>query len=98
MTNIDFTPTAYTVKNPADGKPCRYDGNDFRQADGEQEYRRMTESYPNMARFVVPDHFVQEYCRSFDASCWSGSGGRNVDSVRIFTRLAETGLGQAKFS
>ena len=98
MSNIDFAPTAYTVKNPGNGKPCRYDGNDYRPADGKQEYRRLTETYPNMARFVVPDHFVQEYCRAFDASCWSGGGGMGVDTVRIFTQLAETGLGQAKFS
>jgi hypothetical protein len=51
-----------------------------------------------MARFVVPDHFVQEYCRAYDSSCWGGSGGYSLDSAGVFFRLAEKGLGQARFS
>lgn len=98
MSNIDFSPTAYTVKNPGNGKPCRYDADDSQSADGEQEYRRLTEEFPNTARFVVPDHFVQEYCRAFDAYWRSDGGDMGVDTVRIFAQLAETGLRQAKFS
>lgn len=97
MTNIDFSPTAYTVKNPGNGKPHRYDDNDGYTEDAKRELERLVEVYPNAARFVVGDHFVQEYCRAYDASCWSGSGGPRRGPL-VFFKLVETGLGQAKFS
>ena len=98
MSNIDFAPTAYTVKNPGNGKPHRYNDNDGYTEDAKRELERLVEVYPNAARFVVGDHFVQEYCRAYDASCWSGSGGYGLDTTRVFFKLVETGLGQAKFS
>jgi hypothetical protein len=47
---------------------------------------------------VVPDHFVQEYCRDYDSNLYSGGRGFGVSGDRAFFRLAEKGLGVAQFS
>jgi hypothetical protein len=100
MDSIDFTPTAYTVKSPGNGQPRRYEGDDWKWAiDGaKKELTRLSEAYPNLARFVVPDHFVQEYCREYDRNLYSGGRGFGVYGDRPFFELAERGLGQARFS
>jgi hypothetical protein len=100
MSNIDFTPTAYTVKSPGNGQPRRYEGDDWKNAvaNAKVELAQLTNEYPNLARFVVPDHFVQEYCRDYDSNLYSGGRGFGVSGDRAFFRLAEKGLGAAQFS
>jgi hypothetical protein len=100
MSNIDFTPTAYTVKSPGNGQPRRYEGDDWKNAvaNAKVELAQLTNEYPNLARFVVPDHFVQEYCRDYDSNLYSGGRGFGVNGDRAFFRLAEKGLGAAQFS
>jgi hypothetical protein len=100
MSNIDFTPTAYTVKSPGNGQLRRYEGDDWKNAvaNAKVELAQLTNEYPNLARFVVPDHFVQEYCRDYDSNLYSGGRGFGVSGDRAFFRLAEKGLGVAQFS
>ena len=98
--DIDFTPTSYTVTTPGSGKPGRYEGENWKYAieGAKRELVRLVETYPNMARLVVPDHFVQEYCRVYDRNLWSGGRGFGVYGEQAFFRLAETGLGHPRFS
>ncbi len=100
MSNIDFTPTAYAVKSPGNGQLRRYEGEywEYALANAKVELAQLTNEYPNMARFVVPDHFVQEYCRDYDSNLYSGGRGFGVTGEAAFFRLAERGLGQAKFN
>lgn len=98
--NIDFTPTAYTVKSPADGMPRRYEyGTNAGWLTTIETARRhfieLAGEYPNLARFVVPDHYVQEVCRLYDCNLYGGGGGYRVDRFTPFFRLAETGLSRA---
>lgn len=97
---IDFTPTAYTVKSPGNGQPRRYEGDDWKWAieGAKKELTRLSEAYPNLAQLVVPDHFVQEYCRDYDRNLYSGGRGFGVHGDQAFIELAERGLGQARFS
>ena len=97
--DIDFTPTAYTVKTPGNGQPGRYEGENWKYAigHGKEEFTRLSETYPNLARFVVPDHFVQEYCRDYDRNLWSGGRGFGVHGDRAFFDLVEKGLSQSNF-
>jgi hypothetical protein len=100
MSNIDFTPTAYTVTTSGSGKPGRYEGENWKYAieGAKRELARLTEAYPNMARLVVPDHFVQEYCRNYDRNLWSGGRGFGVHGDSAFFELAEKGLAHSKFN
>ena len=99
MSTIDFTPTAYTVKSPGNGKELRYEGENWKNAIGygKEEFARLSEAYPNIARLVVPDHFIQEYCKEYDRNLWSGGRGFGVHGDWAFFALAEKGLAQAKF-
>lgn len=100
MSNIDFTPTAYTVKSPGNGQLRRYEGEywEYALANAKVELAQLTNEYPNLARFVVPDHFVQEYCRDYDRNLWGGGRGFGVHGDRPFFELAEKGLAEAKFN
>lgn len=98
---IDFTPTAYTVKSPADGKPCRYTEEKlgpYAIKTAQRHFVELTEAYPGLARFVVPDHYVQEYCRAYDNNLLLSVGGYGVDRLRPFLRLADRGAEQAKLN
>lgn len=100
MSNIDFTPTAYTVRSPGNGQARRYEGDEWKYAivGAKRELDRLVETYPNLARFVVPDHFVQEYCRVYDSNLYSGGRGFGVHGDRAFFELAEKGLAEDKFN
>ena len=92
MSNIDFTPTAFTVRDPGNGKERRYEtGTHPRSvADGQRVFTQLAEAYPNLAATVVPDHFVQLFCRSQDNASWSGGYGVSYEQqLGIFLGLAE---------
>lgn len=99
MSTIDFSPTAYTVKSPGSGKIMRYESGMYPQMVGaaEREYMQLADEFPNLSRFVVPDHFVQEYCRAYDSNLYSGGGGYGIQGIAHFLMLAERGAGQAQF-
>jgi hypothetical protein len=99
MSTIDFSPTAYTVKSPGSGKIMRYESGMYPQMVGaaEREYIQLADEFPNLSRFVVPDHFVQEYCRAYDSNLYSGGGGYGMQGIAHFLMLAERGAGQAQF-
>ncbi len=96
--SIDFTPTAYTVRNPGNGQQVRYEGEGWARpiSVAQVGYANLAAEYPALFTHIVPDHFVQEYCRALDAAAWSGGGDVNVNGIIL--RLAEKGLGQARFS
>jgi hypothetical protein len=71
---IDFTPTAFTVKDPGNGNARRYDHDTQVAADARQAFKRAIEEWPALAALVVPDHYVQTYCRAADNASWSGHG------------------------
>jgi len=100
MNTIDFSPTAYTVKHPGNGREIRYEATMYPQMVGAaaRVYTQLVDQYPNLAQFVVPDHFVQEYCRAYESGLYGGSRGFSVDDLSPFLRLAEVGARQAKFS
>lgn len=97
---IDFTPTAYTVKSPYDGMSRRYENEHWLTTieTARQHFIELAEEYPSLARFVVPDHYIQEYCRLYDSNLYGGGGGYGVDRIRPFLRLADRGAEQAKFN
>lgn len=98
---IDFTPTAYTVKDPGNGEQRRYtedERSSYAIETARRHFIELTEEYPALARFVVPDHYVQEYCRAYDNNLYGGGGGYGVDRLRPFLRLADRGAEQAKFN
>jgi hypothetical protein len=99
MSTIDFSPTAYTVKSPGSGKTTRYESSMYPHLVGEasREYTRLADEFPNLSRFVVPDHFVQEYCRAYDSNLYSGGGSYGMQGIAHFLMLAERGVGQAQF-
>ena len=70
-------PTAYTVKDPGNGKERRYEGDNwkYRIEEAKRMWEVLVDSYPSLTLAVVPDHFVQEYCRRCDSASWSGSYG-----------------------
>ena len=100
MSNIDFTPTAYTVESPEDGAQVRYEGAHHEDSikEAKRRFHGLMKAYPHLAVKVVPDHFVQEYCRDYDRNLWSGGRGFGVHGDRPFFELAEKGLGEARFS
>lgn len=95
---IDFTPTAYTVKSPGNGQQTRYEGGGWKYdiETARKAFERFAMVYPNMARLVVPDHYIQEYCRECDSASWSGS--HFSDKGTVFMQLVEKALLVAKFS
>ena len=99
MRTIDFSPTAYTVKSPGSGKTTRYETSMYPHLVGEasREYTRLADEFPNLSRFVVPDHFVQEYCRAYDSNLYSGGGSYGMQGIAHFLMLADRGVGQAQF-
>jgi hypothetical protein len=84
---LDKMIEVYTVRSPANGKQIRYDNEDVE--DGKRYYASIIAEYPNFSQFDLADAFSQEYARSVDASCWSGSGGRvsSGEGLSIFLRL-----------
>lgn len=98
MSTIDFTPTAYTVKSPGNGKQTRYKSDrwkfDIERA--KSLFEELEGEYPTLAALIVPDHFVQEYCRGCDSASWSGSSFSG--ELEVFLRLANRGALQAKFN
>jgi hypothetical protein len=52
-----------------------------------------------LSALVVPDHFVQLFCKAQDNASWSGGYGVSYETQQgIFLSLAEKGLGQARFN
>lgn len=98
MSTIDFTPTAYTVKSPGNGQSIRYEGEAWKHDlnEGRRWFESLAANYPALAPFVVPDHFVQEYCRGCDSSYYSGSTYRGEEA--LFLKLANRGAAQTRFS
>ena len=100
MSNIDFTPTAYTVESPEDGTRIRYEGEDYESTidEARRRFRGLVRAYPHLAVKVVPDHFVQEYCAADDSGAWAGRGRVDDDTVlEIFLGLLETAAIQGIF-
>jgi len=101
MSNIDFSPTAFTVKDPGNGKDRRYEAVTHPRsvADAARVFAQLAEAYPNLAATVVPDHFVQLFCRSQDSASWSGGWGVTYEQqLGIFLGLAEKAATQNRFS
>jgi len=98
MSNIDFSPTAYTVKSPGNGASRRYEGDywAFNIDRAKRVFEDLEGEYPTLAALIVPDHFVQEYCRGCDSASWSGSSFNG--EIRVFLELANRGALQAKFN
>lgn len=83
---LDKMVEVYTVRSPANGKQIRYDNEDVE--DGKRYYASIIAEYPNFSQFDLADAFSQEYARSVDASCWSGSGHVSQgECLSIFLRL-----------
>lgn len=101
MSNIDFTPTAYTVAYGANsGAQVRYEGAHHEDSikEAKRRFRGLMKAYPALAVKVVPDHFVQEYCAADEGASWSGRGGVDDDTVlEIFLGLLETAAIQGTF-
>ena len=71
---INFSPTAFTVKDPGNGTIRRYDPDTQVAADARRAFTAAVEEWPALAALVVPDHYVQTYCRAADNASWSGHG------------------------
>jgi hypothetical protein len=85
-------PTAYTVKDPGNGRKRRYGGKDWKEdiTRAERKWHALVEVYPMLTRSIVPDHFIQEYCQRCDAASWSGSYGPGDEApVEIMLKLLE---------
>lgn len=92
-----ITPTAYTVKDPGNGRKRRYGGKDWKDdiSRAEQLWSNLIEEYPHLTKVIVPDHFVQEYCRLCDAASWSGSYGPGGGApAEIMLKLLEVAAGR----
>ena len=101
MSNIDFTPTAFTVKDPGNGKDRRYEeGTHPRMvADAQRVFAQFADHYPTLAAQVVPDHFVQLFCRAQDNASWSGGYGVSFEQQQfIILTLLEEAAKQNRFS
>ena len=101
MSNIDFSPTAFTVKDPGNGKERRYEAVTHPRAvaDGARVFTQLAELYPTLAATVVPDHFIQLFCRAQDNASWSGGWGISYEQqLGIFITLAEEAAKQNRFS
>ena len=101
MSNIDFSPTAFTVKDPGNGKDRRYEAVTHPRSvsDAAREFSRIAEEYPTLVKLVVPDHFIQLHCQTQDNNSWSGGYGVNTEQSRmIFLNLLEKVANQNRFS
>ena len=101
MSNIDFTPTAFTVKDPGNGKDRRYEAVTHPRmvADAARVFTQFAEIYPTLAATVVPDHFIQLFCRAQDNASWSGGYGVTYEQqLGIFLGLAEKAAKGNQFS
>ena len=101
MNNIDFTPTAFTVKDPGNGKDRRYEAVTHPRsvADAAREFSRIAEEYPTLVKLVVPDHFIQLHCQTQDNNSWSGGYGVSADQGRmILLNLLEKVATQNRFN
>ena len=101
MSNIDFSPTAYTVKDPGNGKDRRYEVVQHPRmvADAQRAFIQLAEEYPDLVKMVVPDHFIQLHCQTQDNNSWSGGYGVNTEQSRmIFLNLLEEAAKQSRFS
>jgi len=90
-------PTAYTVRDPGNGRKRRYGGKDWQGdiARAERMWYTLVEAYPMLTRSIVPDHFIQEYCQRCDSATWSGSYGPGDDApAEIMLKLLETAAGR----
>jgi hypothetical protein len=99
--DIDFSPTAFTVKDPGNGKERRYEATLHPQmvASAARAFTLLAADWPALGRLVVPDHFIQLFCQAEDAASWSGSFGVSIDRQReIFLDLLETAVRQNQFS
>ena len=101
MSNIDFSPTAYTVKDPGNGKDRRYEAVQHPRmvADAQRAFIQLAEEYPDLVKMVVPDHFIQRHCRAQDNASWSGGYGVSFEQqLGIFVGLAEKAAKGNQFS
>ena len=101
MSNIDFSPTAFTVKDPGNGKERRYEAalHPTSVADAQRAFIQFADNYPTLAGQVVPDHFVQLYCRAQDNASWGGSYGVSTAQLMfIILTLLEEAAKQKQFS
>ena len=101
MSNIDFTPTAFTVKDPGNGKDRRYEPAQHPRmvADAQRAFIQLAEEYPDLVKMVVPDHFIQLHCRAQDNASWSGGYGVTSGDARlVFLNLLEEAAKQSRFS
>jgi hypothetical protein len=101
MSNIDFSPTAFTVKDPGNGKERRYEAvtHPTMTADAQRVFTQFADIYPTLAATVVPDHFVQLFCRAQDNASWSGGYGVSFESQQfILLTLLEEAAKRNQFS
>jgi len=101
MSTINFTPTAFTVSDPGNGKERRYEATHYPQrvADAQRVFTQFADYYPTLAGTVVPDHFVQLFCRAQDNASWSGGYGVSYETQQgIFLNLAEEAANRNRFS
>jgi hypothetical protein len=92
MNTENFTTTAYTVRDPGNGKPRRYEGEGCKHniKRAEEMWTKIAEAYPTLTRAIVPDHFVQEYCQRCDSASWSGAYGPSESApAEIMLKLLE---------
>ena len=90
-------PTAYTVRDPGNGEKRRYGGEHWllEISSAERVWSDLVDSYPHLTKAIVPDHFVQEYCRRCDSAAWSGSYGPGDGApVEIMLKLLEMAAGR----
>jgi len=101
MSNIDFSPTAFTVKDPGNGKERRYDAatNPRMVTDAARVFTQFADNYPTLAAQVVPDHFVQLHCRAQDNASWSGGYGVSFEQQQfILLTLLEEAAKRNRFN
>lgn len=89
-------PTAYTVKDPGNGKPRRYKGNDLNGVvdSAKQVWEKLVSAYPALTSAVVPDHFIQEYCQRWDSALWSGGYPGDEMPASVMLKLLEVAAGR----
>ncbi len=59
--HIDFGTTTYHTGFAGSEEPRRFEGSIYEES-ARNEFRRLKNKFPNLAKKVNPDHFVQEYC------------------------------------
>ena len=99
--DIDFSPTAFTVKDPGNGKERRYEAVTHPRmvGDAARVFTQFAEHYPNLAALVVPDHFIQLFCQAQDNASWSGGYGISFERQQfILLTLLEGAVKHNRFS